>query len=220
MLKTLRYVDTLKSKHYLSDSRNDSQTLGFTVYNFNYIIVKIYINSYNSKLQVSSPNGKEINVLMLALIKNPDLVLRFNYDDMKNYFTDDDLKSLINGGDDEEMSPLVYSVSQKKLNYKVIEHLLDSWSEVMDLTIKDSKGKTSLYYAIERRDKIVVEKILGNYKCPNGENENCFTKWPWNNETPYDLSFKNLWKTMAKLLLSHNPDCGRKQVSIYKCKFA
>ena len=121
---------------------------------------------------MSSPNGKQLNVLMLALIKNPDLVLRFNYDDMKNYFTDDDLKSLINAVDEEEMSPLVYSVSQKKLNYVVIEHLLDSWFEIMDLTIKDLKGKTSLYYVIEKRDKIVVEKILKYYECPNDVNEN------------------------------------------------
>ena len=167
-------------------------------------------------LKISSCNRNGYNALWLALMLNETLVMDFfKFEEMKKHFMDiEDLSKMINATNEKNLSIVSYALSSGKTDM-TIEHLLQSWKGLIDVSIKDINGKTSLHIAVvaQKRPKI-IQLILECYECPCSDY--CFTRFEVNTETPFGFTIKNLKnsteKENAKLLLSHNDECGRYQV--------
>ena len=101
----------------------------------------------------------------------------------------DKLKSFINYHDNLEkikiQTVLSYALQHDKNNLKepcqyrnAVDHLLESWKKIIDVSVKDENGKTALHLAIERHCDCethaeIVKKILDCYNC--NLKDNCCT---------------------------------------------
>ena len=212
------FVAVEKSKDLLNEKdKNGDHPHHLTVtkdYN-SQTMLAFYLKQGN--FNISSTNQDGINALQLALTNNENLVQSFDLKEMKNYFKDeDDLKNLINATDKQQknMSVIGFAIANCKRD-STIHHLLESWKDLIDVSITDSDGHTPLHIGmLIKKETKIIQMLLDCNECPGPDK--CFTKFTADSETPLGIALKNLniknQKDSGFYILGHNAECGRDQV--------